>query len=74
LGRTDDDLCPVTVILYYMVYRGALAGPFFTFEDGRFLTRDRYVTAFRAALTASGVESNRYAAHSFSNRGGNYDC
>ena len=65
LGRTDDDLCPVTAILRYMACRGALAGPFFTFEDGRFLTRDRFVTAVRTALTAVGVESNRYAAHSF---------
>ena len=65
LGRTDNDLCPVTAILPYMVCRGALAGPFFTFEDGRFLTCNRFVTTVQTALTASGMESNRYAAHSF---------
>ena len=41
LGRTDTDLCPVAAILGYMVRRGSQQGPFFMFQDGRFLTRDQ---------------------------------
>lgn len=39
LGRTEEKLCPVAVVLNYMVQRGPGGGPFFTFEDGHFLTR-----------------------------------
>ena len=65
LGRTYSELCPVTAILTYMVRRGTSDGPFFRFEDGRHLTRDRFVTAVRTALAASGINPSHYAGHSF---------
>ena len=65
LGRTYSELCPVTAILTYMVRRGTSDGPFFRFEDGRHLTRDRFVTAVRTALAASGINPPHYAGHSF---------
>ena len=65
LGRTDTDLCPVAAILGYMVHRGFRQGPFFMFQDGRFLTRDRFVAQVRRALQAAGVDSSQYAGHSF---------
>jgi len=40
LGRIDGDLCPVSVILAYMVLRGQEKGPFFWFTKERFLTWD----------------------------------
>jgi hypothetical protein len=65
LGRTNGPLCPVAAILSYMVWRGHGAGPFFTFSDGRYLTRDRFVRAVRCALQRAGVDPTRYAGHSF---------
>ena len=55
LGRTYSELCLVAAILSYMVKRGTNDGPFFEFEDSRYLTRDRFVTAVRSGLVASGV-------------------
>ena len=48
-----------------MVSRGAAPGPFFIFDDGRYLTRDRFVTAVRAALCTAGIDDSRYSGHSF---------
>ena len=61
LGAT----CPVAAILNYMVQRGSTGGPFFTFAEGRALTRDRFVTAVRTALTVAGFDCSLYAGHSF---------
>ena len=65
LGRTAGELCPVASILDYMVRQGARSGPFFTFADGRFLTREHFVSAVRAALTTAGLNCSLYAGHSF---------
>ncbi len=65
VGRNDSDVCPVAAGVAYMVARGSLSGPFFTFSDGKFLTRDRFVKAVRAALTSAGVVSSLYSGHSF---------
>ena len=65
LGRTKSDLCPVSAILFYMVRRGTAPGPFFRFSDGRCLTRDLFVSGVKLALQAAGVESSKYAGHSF---------
>ena len=40
LGVTSSSLCPVAVILHYMVQRGIKPGPFFILSDGKYLTRD----------------------------------
>ena len=64
LGATHGELCPVAATLDYMVCRGSLGG-LFLFADGSFLTRDRFVNAVRAALERRGVDSSRYAGHSF---------
>ena len=65
LGRSHADLCPVSAVLAYMVLRGTSPGPFFTFADGRYLTRDRFVSSVRAALRRQGVDDTRYSGHSF---------
>ena len=64
-GRTGGNLCPVAAILNYMVQRGSTGGPFFTFAEGRALTRARFVTAVRTALTVAGFDCSLYAGHSF---------
>ncbi len=65
LGRTSQDLCPVAAVLAYMVTRGTGPGIFFRFQDGRSLTRERFVSAVKVALTNAGVDSSRYNGHSF---------
>jgi hypothetical protein len=65
IGRSRADLCPVRAILDYMVRWGAGTGPFFQFEDGRFVTRERFVAALRQALAAAGLDCSAYAVHSF---------
>ena len=65
LGVAGGELCPVAAILDYMVRRGSYKGPFFTFADGSFLTRDRFVQVVRSALDCAGVNSSHYAGHSF---------
>ena len=65
LGRTRNELCPVAATLQYMVRRGCGPGPLFVFDDGRYLTRDRFVSAVRSALTMAGINASLYAGHSF---------
>ena len=65
LGRTHDQICPVAATLNYLVVRGTVKGPLFIFGDGRYLTRDRFVSAVREALQATGVDTSKYAGHSF---------
>ena len=65
LGRTHDIICLVAATLKYMVERSLSKGVLFQFEDGRALTRERFVTAVREALTTTGVDSSKYCGHSF---------
>ena len=65
LGATGSDVCPVALILSYMVLRGHNSGPFFRFSNGIGLTRDRFVSAVRSALDSAGYSSSLYAGHSF---------
>ena len=41
--RSGCPLCPVTAVLDYLVARGARRGPLFQFQDGKPLTRARFV-------------------------------
>ena len=65
LGRTRGTICLVVATLKYMVERDLSKGPLFRFENGRVLTRERFVTAVREALTTKGVDSSKYCGHSF---------
>ena len=65
VGATGSDLCPVAAMLGYLVQRGNSPGPLFVFEDGRLLTRDRFVSALRLALADAGIDSSSYSGHSF---------
>ena len=65
VGKGSPDICPVSVVLAFLVVRGAGLGPLFCFKDGRLLTRQRFVSAVRDALEASGIQASRYSSHSF---------
>ena len=65
VGRTGTDLCPVAAVLSYLVVRGTGPGPLFKFEDGRHLTRSRFVEVVREGLQKAGLDSKDYCSHSF---------
>ena len=65
LGRTNYHICPVAAVLSYLVKRGRTPGPLFTFANGDYLSRDRFVKAVRNAIAASGVDASQFAGHSF---------
>ena len=65
LGRTDDDLCPVSVLLAYLVVRGMASGPLFRFQDDRFLTKQLFIDKVRLGFDTLGINSKDYAGHSF---------
>ncbi len=65
IGHTQDELCPVSAVLTFMVARGPGAGPFFRYWDGRPLTRARMVKEMKEALSRAGVDSMGYSGHTF---------
>ena len=45
--------------------RGTQGGALFRFQDGRLLTRQRFVEEVRKALQQAGVDQAKYCGHSF---------
>ena len=65
LGRTGDDLCPVSALVDYLGRRGGSSGALFRWQDGTPLSKMRFVEAVRQALTAAQLPAQDYAGHSF---------
>ena len=60
IGRTGNELCLVTA-----AQRGNRPGAFFLSEEGRPLTKARFVARVQAALRSAGVQFSNYTCHSF---------
>ena len=58
-------LCPVTLILSFMVVRGNRPKPLFIGEDGKYLTREVFVTEVQLALKRAGYPAEEHAGHIF---------
>ena len=54
IQRTDSNLCPVAALLAWLVERGNAPGPLFFFASGAPLTRARFVTELKGAITSTG--------------------
>ena len=65
VGKTGSSLCPVSAMLSYLCVRGMEKGPLFKFEDGRLLSRQRFVKEVRDGLQKAGIDSAKYSGHSF---------
>ena len=65
IGRTKNKLCPVTAVLAYLKSRGAGKGPLFQLQNGRPLTRARFVIEVKKALDRAGIKSTHFSGHSF---------
>ena len=65
VGITDNELCPVAAVFSFMLLRGNSPGPLFKRSDGKYLTRQAFVSLLRSALMEVGHNANKYAGHSF---------
>ena len=65
IGKTGDDLCPVSALLSYLSLRGSNPGPLFRWQNGTALTKPRFVSEVRLALTAANLPAKDFAGHSF---------
>ena len=65
LGKTGQEICPVSALLSYMVRRGQQPGPLFMFHDGHTLSRQRLINSVNQALSQQGVDSSGIMGHSF---------
>ena len=65
LGATGSPLCPVKALLAFIMVRGDAPGSLFQFANKQFLTRERFVTHVRSALSKAGLNPDVYAGHSF---------
>ena len=65
LGRSGTDICPVAAVLDYMTRRGSAVGPFYTYANGDYLSRERFVRDVRRALELAGLNCSLYCGHSF---------
>ena len=65
VGCTDTELCPVVVMLRYLVSRGDCPGTFFITVEGQTITKQWFVFQLREVLAAVGLSQEQYASHSF---------
>ena len=47
VGKSNNKLCPVSAIMAYLVVRGNRTGFLFQFQDGRLLTKARFIDHIR---------------------------
>ena len=65
VGRTGEEICPVTAMLTYLALRGFSHGPLFVLQDGRPLFQPHFSKMLKAVVEAAGMDSKRYSGHSF---------
>ena len=49
----------------YLLVRGTEQDPVFPFQDGRLLTRQKFVEEVQKALQLAGIDQLKYCGHSF---------
>ena len=65
VGRTGNNICPVTALLRYINVRGSQPGPFFLDSGHKTMTKPYFVAQIRQILTSLGLPQQNYAGHSF---------
>ena len=48
-----------------MALRGGEPGPLFKWKSGKYLTRAKFITSLRTALSAAGYDERKFTSHSF---------
>ena len=64
IGKTGDDISPVSALLSYLVSRGTKPGALFLWANGSPLLKSKFVEEVRSALTKAGLPAKDYAGHS----------
>ena len=65
LGRTDNDLCPISALLVYLARRGNTPGALFQWDNRTPLSKTKFVDATHQALSAANLPAKDYTGHSF---------
>ena len=65
LGRSGQDLCPVSALLSFISARGSTPGPFFLDSGGKPIIKPWFVEQIRGCLNRAGLPQHQYAGHSF---------
>ena len=55
IGATNSLIYPLAAVVGFMVERGSTVDPLFTWNNGCYLTQDRFVTEVRKALSSVGI-------------------
>ena len=64
IGKTGDDLCPVSALLAYLSKRGDDPGPLFRWQNRTALSKPKFVDEVQSALTVSTLPAKDFAGHS----------
>ena len=65
VGHTYNRLCPIAAVMAYLAKRGNTPGFLFKLESGKPLTKPKFVASVKGALMSAGIDSSKYAGHSF---------
>ena len=65
LAKTGKSMCPVQALIPFLTAQGPIAGPLFLFQNGEYLTRQKFSTMLREILARAGIDSSGYNTHSF---------
>ena len=65
IGKTSNDLCPVTALLSYLARRGNIPGPLFQWDNHTPLSKSKFVEHVRQALLRANIPAHLYTGHSF---------
>ena len=65
IGKTGDDLCPISAMLNFLKVRGTYPGPLFCRKSGAPLSKSRFVDCVRSALTKANFPADVFTGHSF---------
>ena len=65
IGKTGDDLCPISAMLNFLKVRGPYPGPLFCRKSGTPISKSRFVDSVRSALTKADFPVDVFTGHSF---------
>ena len=65
MGKTNGNLCPVSVLVLYLELHSPHAWPLFQWSDGLPLSRPQFIKEVKTILVCSVVSAANYSGHSF---------
>ena len=65
IGVTQNEICPVKVLMLYLARRGSQAGPLLICENQRFLTQQAFQSHLIKLLQHVNLDPSCYNTHSF---------